>query len=129
MIAACPYVIYHGLVEQRRMYEEVADAVVWLYPCDSLETFCITALEMLALGIFPVTRRYGALSETLADAERSGGAILLEYAHTTDRAIEAYADAVTGVLLARSWEKTRLDLPRHSWSSIADEWIEFMKLA
>jgi len=129
MISARPYVRYHGSVEQSQMYREVADAVVWLYPCNYLETFCIAALEMLALGVFPVTRRHGALPETLAEAEQKGNAILLQYDRIADNHLEAYADAVSKVLERRLWETVGLDLARYSWSSVADEWIEFMSLA
>ena len=129
MIASRPYVNYHGSVEQSQMYREVADAVVWLYPCNILETFCVTALEMLALGVFPVTRKYGALAETLREAEQEGGAILLEHSRITDNDIEGYASGVSAVLRGRLWAKVSLDLQKHSWSSVADEWIEFMNLS
>jgi len=70
MMASRPFVKYHGFTEQNKMYRDVADAVIWLHPCNFIESYCITALEMLALGIYPVTRRLGALQTTLADAEK-----------------------------------------------------------
>lgn len=128
MLAARPYVKYRGFVEQKQMYGEVVDAVVWLYPCAVSKTFCITALEMLALGIFPVTSRRGALTETLGDAERKGCAILLTEYGAGDREVQTYVDAVATVLEGKMWEKVGLDLERHSWSSVADEWLSFMHL-
>ncbi|MGD0720596.1 MAG: hypothetical protein ABR970_06040 [Roseiarcus sp.] len=104
-------------------------APVTLYPCNYLETFCITALEMQALGIFPVSRRLGALAETLGESELKGNAVLLEYPRITENDIQAYAAAIFEVLDGRLREKVSLDLDRHSWRSIADEWIGFMNLA
>jgi glycosyltransferase involved in cell wall biosynthesis len=129
MLKQRPYVRLQGFTEQSKMYREVADAVIWLYPCNYLETFCITALEMQALGIFPVTRRHGALAETLREAEQKGNAILLDYPRIAESDIQAYAAAVFKVLDGRTWEKVTLDLERNSWSAIADEWIRFMNLA
>jgi glycosyltransferase involved in cell wall biosynthesis len=129
MLKQRPYVRLHGFTEQLKMYKEIADAVIWLYPCNYLETFCITALEMQALGIFPVTRRHGALAETLREAEQKGNAILLDYPRIAESDIQAYAAAVFKVLDGRMWENVSLDLERNSWSAIADEWIRFMNLA
>jgi glycosyltransferase involved in cell wall biosynthesis len=128
MLATRPYAKLHGSIEQSQMYQEVADAVVWLYPCNFLETFCITALEMLALGVFPIARKHGALAETLGEAEQKGHAILLEYSRLGQEEIEAYADAISTVLQGKLWEWVRLDLDRHSWSAVADEWLGFMGL-
>lgn len=123
-----PYVKYHGFTEQSKMYHEVSDAVVWIHPCDFIETFCITALEMLALGIFPVTRKLGALINTLADAEANGRAVLLDHDCVTEKEFALYADATIKALKEKSWENVTLDLEKHSWSSVADEWIKEMNL-
>jgi glycosyltransferase involved in cell wall biosynthesis len=128
MLATRPYVIFHGFVEQNRMYREMADAVIWLYPCTFSETFCITALEMLALGVFPITSRRGALPETLGEAERKGRAILLGDSGAEDGRIQAYADAIASALKGELWANVSLDLESHSWSSVADEWLSFMHL-
>lgn len=128
MMAWRPYVKYHGFTEQSQMYQEVSDAVVWCHPCNFIETFCITALEMLALGIFPVTRRLGALANTLAEAEANHQAIMLEHDAITEVEIKAYATAVSRVLKEKLWRIVKLDKSSHDWSTVADEWIEFMNL-
>lgn len=128
MAAERPYVKLHGFTEQAQMYREVADAAIWIHPCNFIETFCITALEMLALGVYPVTRRLGALANTLADAESKGQAKLLDHDCVSVGEIRAYANAVCGALLNRPWKNVELDLNGHSWSSVADEWAQFMEL-
>jgi glycosyltransferase involved in cell wall biosynthesis len=123
-----PWVKYHGFTEQKKMYHEVSDAVVWCHPCNFIETFCITALEMLALGIYPVTHKLGALTDTLADAESNGQAVLLDHDCIIQAQIDAYADEVKKVLIEKKWENVSLDVEKHSWSSVAKEFKEFMNL-
>jgi glycosyltransferase involved in cell wall biosynthesis len=134
MMSSRPYVKYHGFTEQKKMYQEVSDAVIWLHPCNWIETSCITAMEMLALGIYPVTRALGALNDTLKEAKAGGYAVLLnhEFDHDTMKFTEQdtkmYYNEVCKALLNRSWEKVNFDFDKHSWLQVAKEWIEEMKL-
>lgn len=123
-----PWVIYHGFTEQEKMYREVADAVVWLHPCNFIESFCITALEMLTLGIFPITRRLGALENTLAEAEEKGQAILLDHDCVTENEIKAYARETLHALEDEKWKRVELDPETVSWQGVAAQWIEEMGL-
>jgi hypothetical protein len=93
-----------------------------------IETFCITALEMLALGVYPVTHRLGGLQDTLADAEKKNQAILLEHDCVTKDEIMAYSSQVKVVLAKRLWENVSLDINNHSWESIAREWYRMFEL-
>ena len=110
-----PYVKYHGFTEQNKMYHEVSDAVAWCHPCNFIETFCITALEMLALGIFPVTRKLGALQDTLKEAEMHNYAIMHNSDCITQDQINIYAESIKKVLSERAWERVSLDIEKHSW--------------
>lgn len=135
LMAERTYVKYHGFTEQSKMYEEVSDAVIWCHPCNFIESFCITALEMLALGVFPVTRRLGALQNTLADAESKGQAILIDEQVISDsdiaakKGLEPYINACREVLREEKWKSVSLDIEKHSWSEIANEWIAMMNVA
>lgn len=124
MMAERPYVKYHGFTEQNKMYQEVSDAVCWVHPCNFIETSCITAMEMLALGVYPVTRALGALKDTLGTAAKRGHASLLDHDCVTEREIKIYADEVSSVLKNTKWENVVFDLGRHSWNAIAHEWVE-----
>lgn len=124
-----PYIKYHGFTEQSKMYQEVSDAVIWNHPNDFIETFCITALECLANGIFPIARRLGALGDTLKDASDNRQAILLDYDYKdVDDSIKLHKNAICRAILNRQWENVEFDLEKHSWNSVANEWIEFMSL-
>lgn len=128
MMAERPWVKYHGFTEQRKMYEEVSDAVLWLHPNNFIETFAITAIECLANGIFPVVRRLGALANTLADAESKRQAKLLDYAWDDPDSLRLHANEVCKVLLNRQWENIEFDVEKHAWAKVADEWIEVMSI-
>ena len=128
MMSEREWIKYHGFTEQSKMYFEVSDAVVWLHPANFIETFCITAIEMLELGIYPVTRRLGALANTLSNAESKGQAILLSHGANNENEIKEYAEKTIEVLNKKSWELVNLDLEKYSWLSVAKEWIEEMKL-
>lgn len=134
MIAERSYVKYHGFTEQKKMYREVADAAIWLHPASFIETSCITAMEMLALGVYPVTRRLGGLKDTLAAAESGGFASLLDHESSDDiktftkNDVDLYYKETCKALLNRSWERISFDIESHSWNHIAKEWVEVMKL-
>jgi len=128
MMADRPWVKYHGFTEQSKMYQEVSDAVIWLHPCNFIETYCITAIEMLALGIYPVTRRLGGLKNTLADAEAKGMATLLNHDCITDQELEAYEKATENALLGEKWKSVSLDPTTLSWESLAKDWLKFLPI-
>lgn len=123
-----PWVKYHGFTEQSQMYREVADAAVWPHCCNFIETSCITAMEMLALKVFPVTRRLGGLQDTLREAEERGHAVLLDHDATNPEEIAAYAKEVCAAIAERKWERIEFDMEKNSWSSVADEWIQKFEL-
>lgn len=128
MMEERPYVKYHGFTEQGSMYKQVADAVCWVHPCNFIETFCITALEMLDLRIYPVTRRLGALVNTLQEAEQNGWATMLDHDCTTAEEIKLYAQEVCAVLEEKKYESISFDGTKHTWTSVAHEWIKEMKI-
>lgn len=63
-------VTLHGRVNQDRLAEEYLKADVLLYPAvtpdgsNFMETYCISVVEALAAGCFPITADHGALRET-----------------------------------------------------------------
>lgn len=128
MMAERPWVKYHGFTEQNKMYQDVSDAVIWIHPCNFIETSCITAMEMLTLGIFPVTRRLGGLKDTLREAELKGHAIMLQHPCETEDQKMAYVNATKEVLKGKYWEKITFDTEKHSWKAVAQEWVEEFNL-
>lgn len=126
MIEERPYVKFVGNVDQERLRDEFMKAEVWLYPTHFQETFCITALEALACSVFPVTRRFGALQDTLAKAEKEGMAYLADFPYDTESQGEAYAAEVVKAINERRWENVKINLSDYSWESVAKEWAEWL---
>lgn len=120
-----PYVKFHGNMEQTELYKELSSAKVWLYPTDFLETYCITALEMLACRVVPVVRSYGALPNTLSGCRE---AIILNQDCKTEEDFNAYAKEVVHALAQDKWKTINYDLEKHSWQNVARSWIELFSL-
>jgi tetratricopeptide (TPR) repeat protein len=59
-----PGVVNHGRVGQAELHKDQLKSSLWLYPTYFPEIHCITACEMQAAGVIPVTSGYAALEET-----------------------------------------------------------------
>jgi glycosyltransferase involved in cell wall biosynthesis len=56
-----------GSLSKQELYDTLATCEFWLYPTTFLETFCITAVEMMACGVLCVYYPVGALPETIGE--------------------------------------------------------------
>lgn len=56
----------HGRVNQDTLAKAMMNSNIWPYPTGFAETFGITAIEMQAAGVIPVTSNLAALTETVA---------------------------------------------------------------
>lgn len=128
LMAGKEHIVYHGNLPQDELTEELESACVWLYPTNFLETFCITSIEMLCSGVYPVTRRWGALQNTLETAEALGMATLLETAGDTPENVSPYVREVVHAILDKKWERVLVDPSAFSWKSVAEEWLEILQL-
>lgn len=131
LIADRPWITYHGNVEQRELAQKLGKIKVWLYPTNFLETFAISALEMLACNVIPVVRAWGALPNTLASAKKAGLALILDRDCETKEDIDAYAEATRCALqdIQVSGTASDLYLSKLSWESVAREWVELFNLS
>ncbi len=119
-----PYVVNHGNLPQAELTKEFETACVWLYPTSFLETFCITAVEALCSGVYPVVRKYGGLQDTLRGAATMGMAAMLDSDCVTQDEISLYALHVHAALRERLWERVHVNPESFSWESVARSWVE-----
>lgn len=119
MLALHPWVKLHGNVQQNELVKHLASAKVWLYPTNFLETYCITALEMLACRVRPVVRAWGALPHTLKDMPCE----LVDLDCQTDAEIEVWAKQL---LVSLDVNQPIVDMARFSWESVAREWSSWL---
>lgn len=58
-------VTFYGALNQSDLYNLMTKCQIWYYPTDYEETFCITAVEMMAHGVLPVTSLKASLLEVV----------------------------------------------------------------
>ncbi len=58
-----------GRVGQDELAKEMLTSMIWPYTTGFMETFCITAIEMQAAGVIPVTSKLAALQETVSNPQ------------------------------------------------------------
>jgi len=58
-------VVYHGNLSAKDLYSLLSRMETWYYPTQYKETYCITALEMLAHHVKPLVNPIAGLRETL----------------------------------------------------------------
>lgn len=122
MVEERPYTEMVGNIQQAVLYDYLARSSVWLYPTNFLETFCITALEAQAMRVWPVVRQWGALPETVEQ-----GTILGSDCETEKETLY-YADHVIEALEKQKWRELDFSLEKHSWASVAEDWLKFLPL-
>lgn len=123
MMKERPFVVAHGNIGQKELAAEFRSANVWLYPTYFLETYCITAIEALCSQVYPVTRQFGALKDTLKEANDTGMATLLSHGCDSETEIQAYASHVISALLEEKWKRVKIDIEKYSWKDLAKEWL------
>lgn len=128
LISTRPWVKYIGNVEQNRLVREFQESSVWLYPASFIETFCISALESVCAGAYPLVRYFGALQNTLKPLSEKGMATILDLDCETDAQVDIWAKELCNIIETKAWEKIQVEPDLYSWSSVADEWIKLMEL-
>lgn len=123
-----PFVISHGLVTKRVLMKHFKEAAVWLYPNDFIESFCITAIEALCAGTWPIVRDMGALKYTLKEAIEKGMCDLLTVEVIDDASIGLWANTLVEAILEKKWERVKVEPENYSWEKVADLFIKEMAL-
>jgi len=58
-------VTFHGSLSTKELYKLMASCETWYYPTNYNETYCITAIEMLAHHVIPLVNPIAGLRDTL----------------------------------------------------------------
>lgn len=61
-------IVYRGRLPEEDFLKECKNANFWYYPTYFKETFCITAVQMMANGVIPIYSDVGALTHVIGDA-------------------------------------------------------------
>lgn len=131
MVAERPWIKYHGNVDQQTLANEMLGAVLWLYPANFIESFCILAVETQLAGVYGLVREIGALQNTYRKAHEDGRGLLLDMNAETDVQRSVWAAHVVAAIQERRWEHclvSEAEKKDFSWEKVADEWVSLMKL-
>jgi len=128
MIEERPWIKFHGNTEQKELTRHFMEASLWVYPTNFTETFCITAVEALCAGVYPVARAYGALPDTLKEAYENGDCTLLEEPCVTEEQRKIWAKEVCDALTEKRWEKLNYSAEKYDWEKVADEFVKEMNI-
>lgn len=82
---------WHGRVGKLDLYKAYAESGVWMYPSRFEETFCISALEAMIFGVYPILNDKGALPSMFGDYAKiiKGHAPKIK---TGERFVDAYGE-------------------------------------
>lgn len=118
-----PWIKYHGNIEQKELYKELQDAALWVYVPTFQETFCITALEMVAMGVYPIVNNVGALPCTLSEFIEKDMCTIVDTECQDLQGFNDVAAAVNQAIETKAWERVKMDRLKYSWQDVAYEWL------
>jgi glycosyltransferase involved in cell wall biosynthesis len=121
-----PWVKYHGNVDQKTLAKEMKEAVVWLYPANFIESFCITGIESYYAQCFGLVREIGALKNTIRPFHDRGWAKLLYMNAETDQERSIWAKELIEVLDRKPWTQINTSVFDYSWKGVAEDFMNVM---
>ncbi len=122
------FVTHHGQVNKKVLMKNFKEAAVWLYVNDFIESYCITAIEALCAGAWPIVRDMGALKYTMKEALDKGMCDFLTLEVTTDASIGIWANTLVEAILDKKWQRVDISPEKYSWEKVADLFIKELEL-
>lgn len=125
-----PGVTFTGRLNQLDLYKEWFSAGVWFHPSDWPETSCITVMDAMATGCWPVSNNFWAVGEHL---QRVGAGDLfygvpqksaLVKSYMIEKACERLNDGVLEINRLTMAEKARRV---YDWEKIVDQWQKWLE--
>ena len=116
-----------GNLSPKELREQQSKAEYWIYASDYLETYCITALEMMLQKVKIVTNGAGNIKNLIGDGER--GIMIDEI--DPDLILEYLVGDSKNKLLSYRWgemaEKAYKWAKEQSWDKRVHEWVELIQ--
>jgi glycosyltransferase involved in cell wall biosynthesis len=118
------FVIYHGMVPKKELMQHFFESAVWLYPADFIETYCITAIEALCAGVWPIVRDMGALKFTMKEAIAKNMCDVLTTEVKDEASVGLWANTLVKALIDQKWRQVKVEPQDYSWEKVADFFIK-----
>lgn len=127
---ALPNVNYIGYKPNEYLKEHLHEYDIFAYPNIWEETFCISALEAMAAGLYCITTDYGALYETCAEFPA-----YIPYQKSYTNLAQNFAFAIEAAASSLGHESIKSHLQFqmeyvnrfYNWKKIAHQWTKFLK--
>lgn len=123
------FVVYHGMVTKKVLMKHFKEAAVWLYPADFIESYCITAIEALCAGVWPIVRDMGALKYTMKEAIQKGMCDILTAEVKDEASVGLWANALVEAIVDQKFKKVKVNTGDYSWERVADFFIKEFSLS
>ena len=130
-----PNTTYSGPIHHKDLAIEMQSAAILAYPNTWEETSCVTLIEAMRSGVYPVITDIGALPET---SNGFGTMVKMDGTNTASgwipstKFIAEYANAIIEVLDKHKYTNTKkistFACNYYDWKAIAKEWEELIKL-
>ena len=107
-----------GSVAQDKLHYAMLKATYWMYLTDYKETFCITALEMMAAGVLPICSNKAALGGLVTDG------IVIEYQDVEtmyDIAIQTLG-MLNVELKEKAVDAAKEKSKKYTWRNVSKSW-------
>lgn len=114
------FVVYHGNVGKKVLADHFKSSAVWLYPADFIETYCITAIEALCAGTWPIVRAMGALPYTLSEAIEKNHCDILDVEVVDEASTGIWAHHLVNAIHECKWKDMDFDPDKYSWDRVAE---------
>lgn len=124
-----PGVTFTGRLNQLELYREWFEASVWFHPTDFPETSCITCMDAMATGCWPITNNYWAIGENVG---RVGAGDLFSGIPQKSALIKSYmietlCDRLNnGVPEGARREMMEKARKMYNWSNIVTQWSNWI---
>lgn len=122
------FVVYHGNVPKKTLMRHFQESAVWLYPADFIESNCITAMEAMCAGTWPIVRDMGALKYTMKEAIAKDMCDVLTVEVKDEASIGIWANTLVEAIIDKKHRRVDVSKESYSWERVAEFFIKEMEL-
>ncbi|MFY0656348.1 MAG: glycosyltransferase family 25 protein [Neptunomonas phycophila] len=118
-------VVVHGALVQDDLYNLMSHTEYWLYPSNYFETFCITAMEMMAHRVVPIACTAGNVGTIIGDDRGIHIEYTDDHANLTERFVSAIEFAVANPdIIQNRMDNAQSFVQMFDWNLIVNDWLD-----
>lgn len=122
-------IVVHGSLKQQDLYALMSRTEYWLYPSNYFETFCITALEMMAHRVKMIACNDAGNVGFLVGHDRGIG---IDYTDDTNNLTQRFVSAIEFAqanpdIMERKLDNAMTMAQKMDWPLVVDEWDSLLR--